>query len=88
VCSKSSPSLLLKIGKGVRETWARKVGLTRTSSTRLMIVIRMIKQTNKWPLLNGSTLPHWVAKSNKLLILGDAAHAMVPYMSQGATMAV
>jgi len=29
-----------------------------------------------------------VAPSNKVLILGDAAHAMLPYMSQGAAMAV
>ncbi|KAF4965567.1 hypothetical protein FSARC_6652 [Fusarium sarcochroum] len=31
---------------------------------------------------------NWDAKSQKMLILGDAAHAMVPYMSQGAAMAV
>ncbi|KAJ5317837.1 hypothetical protein N7508_002345 [Penicillium antarcticum] len=34
----------------------------------------------------GSVLDKWV--SDKLVILGDAAHAMLPYMSQGAAMAV
>jgi salicylate hydroxylase len=51
-------------------------------------VIDMIQTTLKWPLLSGSALKRWVSPSNKLLIMGDAAHAMVPYMSQGAAMAV
>lgn len=49
----------------------------------------MIDKTIKWPLVSGSPrIPRWVSKSGKLLMLGDAAHAMVPYMSQGAAMAV
>ena len=42
----------------------------------------------KWPLKVGSQLESWVSQSSKLLIIGDAAHAMLPYMSQGAAMAV
>lgn len=38
--------------------------------------------------MSGSRLPTWISQSQKVLILGDAAHAMVPYMSQGAAMAV
>lgn len=59
--------------------------LTRHSLTK---IINMVETTLKWPLLSGTPLPHWVAGSGKALILGDAAHAMVPYMSQGAAMAV
>lgn len=55
---------------------------------RLYKIIKMIERTAKWPLLNGASLPHWCSPSKKLLILGDAAHAMVPYMSQGAGMAI
>ncbi|KAF2501401.1 FAD/NAD(P)-binding domain-containing protein [Lophium mytilinum] len=55
---------------------------------RLVKIIRMIDQTIKWPLMNIPPLPRWVAVSNRLLVIGDAAHAMVPYMSQGAAMAV
>lgn len=40
------------------------------------------------PLMSGAALDKWVAPSSKLVILGDAAHAMLPYMSQGAAMAV
>lgn len=42
----------------------------------------------KTPLMSGTALDKWVSPSAKLVILGDAAHAMVPYMSQGAAMAV
>ncbi|GME64818.1 hypothetical protein GTA08_BOTSDO07426 [Neofusicoccum parvum] len=55
---------------------------------RLTKVIGLIDNTLKWPLLSGAKLPRWIAPSNKLIILGDAAHAMLPYMSQGAAMAV
>lgn len=42
----------------------------------------------KWPLLSGKPLDSWLSPAGKLLIIGDAAHAMVPYMSEGAAMAV
>lgn len=51
-------------------------------------IINMIDKTLKWPLIGGTPLSHWVAPGSRTLILGDAAHAMVPYMSQGAAMAV
>ncbi|SPO05579.1 probable 2-polyprenyl-6-methoxyphenol hydroxylase and related FAD-dependent oxidoreductases [Cephalotrichum gorgonifer] len=51
-------------------------------------LINMIDSTMKWPLSTGSKIERWIHPSNKLLMLGDAAHAMVPYMSQGAAMAV
>ncbi|KAJ5889153.1 hypothetical protein N7504_009963 [Penicillium tannophilum] len=49
-------------------------------------IIGMVEKTLKWPLISRSVLDKWV--SDKLVILGDAAHAMLPYMSQGAAMAV
>ncbi|KAJ4515685.1 hypothetical protein HRR75_003764 [Exophiala dermatitidis] len=55
---------------------------------RLTKIIDMIDTTLKWPLLSGTPLKRWVAPSSRFLIMGDAAHAMVPYMSQGAAMAV
>lgn len=48
----------------------------------------MIDKTMKCPLISGSPLPRWTSPSGRLLIMGNAAHAMVPYMSQGAAMAV
>lgn len=46
-------------------------------------IIHMIDKTLKWPLLSGDTVGKWVSDSGKLVVLGDAVHAMVPYMSQG-----
>ncbi|CAG8182236.1 unnamed protein product [Penicillium nalgiovense] len=54
--------------------------------SRLENIIGLIEKTIKWPLISGAPLPRWV--NGKVLILGDAAHAMLPYMSQGAAMAV
>lgn len=54
----------------------------------LLKLIAMIEKTMKWPLMTGAPIEKWVAPTGKLLMLGDAAHAMLPYMSQGAAMAV
>jgi salicylate hydroxylase len=54
-------------------------------TSRLTKIINMIEKTSKWPLMTGNTIDRWVSKSGRLLMLGDAAHAMVPYMSQGTT---
>ncbi|KAJ5474648.1 hypothetical protein N7475_004214 [Penicillium sp. IBT 31633x] len=53
---------------------------------RLEKVVGLIEKTVKWPLMSGVPLSRWV--DGRVLILGDAAHAMLPYMSQGAAMAV
>lgn len=48
---------------------------------RLTKIIGLIQSTIKWPLLSGAPLSRWA--SGKTVILGDAAHAMLPYMSEG-----
>ncbi|KAH7083976.1 hypothetical protein FB567DRAFT_530353 [Paraphoma chrysanthemicola] len=55
---------------------------------RLTKIISLIDQCMKWPLKTGRQLPYWASPSFKLVVIGDAAHAMLPYMSQGAAMAV
>lgn len=50
---------------------------------RLRKVISKVDKLQKWPLMTGAARKGWVSRSNKLLILGDAAHAMLPFMSQG-----
>lgn len=55
---------------------------------RLCKIIDIIDNALKWPLLEAETIDRWVAPSSRLVVLGDAAHAMLPYMSQGAAMAV
>jgi salicylate hydroxylase len=58
------------------------------SANRLTKIIHMIDKTMKWPLISGQPLRTWISQSAKVLILGDAGHPMVPYMSQGAAMAI
>lgn len=48
----------------------------------------MIDSTVKWALSTGPRLQTWTSESRRIVLLGDAAHAMLPYMSQGAAMAV
>ena len=42
-----------------------------------------MKEPVKWPLFAVSPLPQWVSASGKFALLGDAAHAMVPYLALG-----
>lgn len=49
----------------------------------LVKVINMIDSTIKWPLMMGAPRKSYVSSSGKLVLLGDSAHAMLPYMSQG-----
>lgn len=55
---------------------------------QLTKLISLIHTTAKWPLNNLPSIPTYVHSSSKLLLLGDSAHATLPYMSQGAALAV
>ncbi|KAH7048322.1 hypothetical protein B0J12DRAFT_111221 [Macrophomina phaseolina] len=59
-----------------------------TDSDRVTKLISLITQTLKWPMMASQALDRWVSESNKVVILGDAAHAMLPFMAQGAAQAV
>lgn len=54
--------------------------LTGCSVTKL---VSLIDRTLKWPMIAGQALERWVSDSGKVVIVGDAAHAMLPFMSQG-----
>jgi salicylate hydroxylase len=43
----------------------------------------MVTKTMKWPIQMIEVPENWVHKSNEMLITGDAAHAMLPYMALG-----
>ena len=52
---------------------------------------RMIAQTSDlspWPLLDVPGNRAWRHLDNRVLLIGDAAHAMLPYAAQGAAMAI
>ncbi|KAI5818278.1 hypothetical protein BZA77DRAFT_307884 [Pyronema omphalodes] len=51
-------------------------------------VLDKVKACLKWKLADLPVLSRWVSKSGKVVLIGDAAHAMVPYLAQGAAQAI
>ncbi|KAI5955951.1 hypothetical protein KGF57_003436 [Candida theae] len=47
-----------------------------------------VKDVLKWVLADLPKLPRWVSQSGKVALIGDAAHAMLPYLAQGAAQAI
>jgi 6-hydroxynicotinate 3-monooxygenase len=49
-------------------------------------VIETAPQPTKWPILDIAPIDTW--SKGRLVLLGDACHAMTPYMASGAAMAI
>ncbi len=49
-------------------------------------VIEMAPELTKWPILDIEPIDKW--SEGNLILLGDACHAMTPYMASGAAMAI
>jgi len=75
-------------------TWTKKLAKDHIQTEfdgwdpQLTKILSFIDSSIKWPLRVGPKLSRWTSPSSKLVVIGDAAHAMLPYMSQGAAMAV
>ncbi|KAJ5037143.1 hypothetical protein J3E74DRAFT_278698 [Bipolaris maydis] len=86
--------VLSHIDRSNPATWAKKFLKEDVQNEfkgwdpRLTKIISLINECLKWPLKVGRPLQTWTSPSSRLIIVGDAAHAMLPYMSQGAAMAV
>jgi salicylate hydroxylase/6-hydroxynicotinate 3-monooxygenase len=51
-----------------------------------MAVLEACPDCHKWAILEREPLPNW--SDGPVALLGDAAHAMTPYMAQGAATAI
>lgn len=51
-------------------------------------LISLVESTAKWRLQNSRELDAWVHPSENFALLGDACHATLPYLAQGAAQAV
>lgn len=51
-------------------------------------VVSKVTSCLKWKLADLPPLPRWVSDSGRVVVIGDAAHAMVPYLAQGAATAI
>ena len=48
--------------------------------TRFGRLLDLARDCSKWSLLHSSENPKWVHPEGKLLLIGDSAHAMLPYL--------
>lgn len=47
-------------------------------------VIKMIKESHRWPLMVTGPLKSWSSEQKNVVLIGDAAHSMTNHMAQGA----
>jgi salicylate hydroxylase len=62
------------------------IGITLSPTNnihRLMKIVEKKKTIQNWPLFEVDPLDKWASDSGKFIVIGDAAHAMVPYLSMG-----
>ena len=55
---------------------------------RLVELVNMVSSTQKWPIQSIAIPDIWSSSSGKLILLGDAAHAMLPNMALGGFVGV
>ncbi|KAF7910396.1 uncharacterized protein EAE98_012083 [Botrytis deweyae] len=56
--------------------------------TRIGMILDHVDTVLEWRLYTHEELDNWVHNSGKLCLIGDAAHAMTPYLAQGAAMGI
>nr|ANB32222.1 4-hydroxybenzoate decarboxylase [Boreostereum vibrans] len=55
---------------------------------RLTLLLSLVQETSKWRLQNSEEMDKWSHESGKFVLMGDACHATLPYLAQGAAIAV
>ena len=55
---------------------------------RIDMMLEHVTDVLLWRLYTHKELPSWVHDSGKMCLIGDAAHAMTPYLAQGAAMGI
>ncbi|KAI5857268.1 hypothetical protein BZA05DRAFT_460566 [Tricharina praecox] len=59
-----------------------------TWDPRLQKLLSLSHDVSKWRLQNSREMQTWVHPAGRFTLLGDACHATLPYLAQGAAMAV
>jgi len=55
---------------------------------RVRKLLSLVPSTLKWKLVDRAPLDNWIDQSGTVVLMGDAAHPMLPYRAQGAAMAI
>jgi salicylate hydroxylase len=67
---------------------AEVLQLFKSWDPRLKKMISLVSSVSKWRLQNSTEMASWTHPSGKFTLLGDACHATLPYLAQGAAIAV
>ncbi len=60
----------------------------RNWDPRLKALLELVQESTKWRLLDSVEMERWSHPSGKFALLGDACHATLPYLAQGAAQAI
>ncbi|TFK47446.1 FAD/NAD(P)-binding domain-containing protein [Heliocybe sulcata] len=63
-------------------------GLVAGWEPRIQKLFGLVKTALKGKLMDRTPLDTWIHKDDKVILLGDACHPMLPYRAQGAAMAL
>lgn len=55
---------------------------------RIVTMLEHVGEVIEWRLFTHEKMSSWVHPDGKLCLIGDAAHAMTPYLAQGAAMGI
>jgi 2-polyprenyl-6-methoxyphenol hydroxylase-like FAD-dependent oxidoreductase len=75
-----------------KESWSAKGDVTElraayeTFHQDVRNVLNACPDCHKWAILEREPLPHW--SDGRVVLLGDSAHPMTPYMAQGAATSI
>lgn len=84
ICPDNLPELVNQQKADLDEMHA----LFRNWDPQLRALLSLCKDTSKWRLQNSREMPSWSHPSGRFTLLGDACHATLPYLAQGAAQAV
>ncbi|KAL3418180.1 salicylate hydroxylase (FAD binding domain-containing protein) [Phlyctema vagabunda] len=65
-----------------------KNAFTGWNSTVEKLLAFLPEDVERWRLIDLPPISNWLHPSKKLLLLGDSGHATLPYLAQGAAMAI
>ncbi|KAF2840847.1 FAD dependent oxidoreductase [Patellaria atrata CBS 101060] len=83
-CPDTLPALVNTQKADLQEMW----DLFATWDPVFRTLLGMVRETSKWRLQSSIELRKWSHAGGKFALLGDACHATLPYLAQGAAMAI